>query len=328
MKHLVLLLLFCCGLSPKGFCQEPPQAQMTFQVVDETGAPVAMAELYVLTFHHSEAGEAFGKDVPEKIKLTTDAKGTAIATMSSLRGEFTYSAVKAGSHYDTLGLSYRFMKSLNGKWQPWNPTVRVELRRILKPVPLISCRISSASQKGLLKLPSFTGPVGFDLEARDWTAPHGKGRVADITFRLTGQTNELNAPYNSKLTMTFGHPLNGIVEQPGHPFRGSILRVPHQAPVKGYKAELLQTRSLVAGKRSEGAQQDQNYFLRIRSKTDDKGNLISAQFAKIYGDFEWDPTGLLGFQYYLNPTPNDRNLEFAVKSNLLKVASGEEVREP
>lgn len=39
------------------------------------------------------------------------------------------------------------------------------------------------------------------------------------------------------------------------------------------------------------------------------GNIISAQYGKIYGDF-------LAFTYYLNPSPNDRNVEFDPDQNL------------
>lgn len=57
-------------------------------------------------------------------------------------------------------------------------------------------------------------------------------------------------------------------------------------------------------------------YLRTRVKLDDKGNVVSANSAKIMGDFRIMATGLLSFTYYFNPTPNDRNLEFAPKKNL------------
>ena len=55
---------------------------------------------------------------------------------------------------------------------------------------------------------------------------------------------------------------------------------------------------------------NRNYFFRVRTAKDHEGNIVSAHYGKIYGDF-------MQFTYYLNPTPNDRNIEFDPKQNLL-----------
>ena len=44
---------------------------------------------------------------------------------------------------------------------------------------------------------------------------------------------------------------------------------------------------------------------------DNQGNIVSAHYGKIYGDF-------MKFKYYLNPAPNSHDLEFDPKQNLLK----------
>jgi len=50
---------------------------------------------------------------------------------------------------------------------------------------------------------------------------------------------------------------------------------------------------------------------------DKDGKIISANYAKVMGDFRLDARhGGVGFTYYFNPTPNDRNLEFDPKQNL------------
>ena len=53
-----------------------------------------------------------------------------------------------------------------------------------------------------------------------------------------------------------------------------------------------------------------NYFFRVRTVLDEHGNVKSALYGKIYGDF-------MQFTYYLNPTPNDHNIEFDPPRNLL-----------
>jgi hypothetical protein len=55
---------------------------------------------------------------------------------------------------------------------------------------------------------------------------------------------------------------------------------------------------------------------------DDSGNVKSALYGKIPGNFRFyagtkAPTSGMGFDYYLNPTPNDRNVEFDPKRNLI-----------
>ncbi len=60
----------------------------------------------------------------------------------------------------------------------------------------------------------------------------------------------------------------------------------------------------------------------MRSALDQQGNVVSAHYGKIYGDF-------MQFTYYLNPTPNDRNIEYDPKQNLLGgIQSFEQVSQP
>ena len=67
---------------------------------------------------------------------------------------------------------------------------------------------------------------------------------------------------------------------------------------------------------------NKNYYFRVRTKVDDRGNIVSAHYGKIYGDF-------MQFKYYLNPTINDRNVEFDPKQNLItNLKPGEGVSAP
>ena len=67
---------------------------------------------------------------------------------------------------------------------------------------------------------------------------------------------------------------------------------------------------------------NRNYFFRVHTVLDENGNIKSVLYGKIYGDF-------LKFSYYLNPTPNDRSVEFDPKQNILKnLGEFEQVTEP
>ena len=73
-------------------------------------------------------------------------------------------------------------------------------------------------------------------------------------------------------------------------------------------------------------------IIRALSVVDDKGNLVQANYGKIYGPVEFGTIGpktVLKMNYYFNPTPNDRNMEFDPSNNLFKnLKSSEEVRQP
>jgi hypothetical protein len=63
-------------------------------------------------------------------------------------------------------------------------------------------------------------------------------------------------------------------------------------------------------------------LFRVRTKLDKNGNIVNAHSGKIYGDF-------MQFSYYLNPKPNDRNIEFDPKHNLMtNLGFGEGVSQP
>lgn len=84
------------------------------------------------------------------------------------------------------------------------------------------------------------------------------------------------------------------------------------APPDGYQPELNKERSAHPGQVTKNdSDPNRNYLFRVRTVKDHAGNIVSAHYGKIYGDF-------MQFTYYLNPTPNDRNIEFDPKQNLLQ----------
>ena len=163
---------------------------------------------------------------------------------------------------------------------------------------------------------AFTNTAGYDLMTGDWVAPYGKGINADIIF-----TEEFNkkskTDYYYKLTVSFPDVGDSIQEfdeplliqnaQNGQ----SDLRSLHEAPADGYHSQLVKESYAHSGQPSRSDyNQNAIYYIRVRTKLDVNGNVASAHYGKIYGDF-------MQFTYYLNPTPNDRNIEFDPKQNLI-----------
>jgi hypothetical protein len=129
-------------------------------------------------------------------------------------------------------------------------------------------------------------------------------------------------------------PLLDVMYSLSVPGGGSQLRSSHEAPETGYGSSL----SLPQGNSKERGQygmadEDKNYFFRVRTVLDERGQVVSCLYGKIYGRIEYFPvsykTAKVRFTYYLHPTPNDRNVEFDPKRNLFtNLKSDERVTAP
>jgi hypothetical protein len=213
-------------------------------------------------------------------------------------------------------LDHEFAKFKKNDEAKWNPTVVMALKKVGKPIPMFAKSVN-------LGMPAFDTRVGFDLMVGDWIAPFGKGATTDMIF-MGHFDKRADGESDYTLTVSFPNPGDGV-EQFSVPDaeKGSDLRSPHEAPSDGYQPQWVQTDNRKPGKPVETSRdENRNYFLRVHTVLDEKGNVKSALYGKIYGDF-------MQFRYYLNPTPNDRNIEFDPKHNLLKgLKSFEKVREP
>jgi hypothetical protein len=194
----------------------------------------------------------------------------------------------------------------------WNPTQTIVLKRVINPIPMYAKHIEGGP-------PVFNEPVGYDFMVGDWVTPHGKGQTTDIIF--TGELNQkAKNDFDYKLTISFPKLGDGIQEfsVPSYYLhsQGSALRSDQKAPADGYQPQVVRTMSRHPGQGTKEDMNDpnRNYFFRVRTVLDENGNVKSALYGKIYGDF-------MQFSHYLNPTPNSRNVEFDPKRNLFKKLS-------
>lgn len=139
-----------------------------------------------------------------------------------------------------------------------------------------------------------------------------------MIFQISG-TLKSSREHDLRLEISFPNEGDGLVIFEGAYEVGSALRSDHLAPESGYKPSLVLRRKALYEQKSSQWLNDSkpgsNYYLRTRTKLDEKGNVIRANYGKIYGNFEF-----LDFikaeAYYFNPTVNDRNIEFDTKRNL------------
>jgi hypothetical protein len=170
-------------------------------------------------------------------------------------------------------------------------------------------------------------PLGFDLMAGDWVTPYGKGSHTDILFEVHRHINERK--FDANLAITFPNKGDGIVAMPAEAAANSEFVTSRAAAESGYGSAL----DLHYSNTNKPGPVF-GYAIRVQTVLDDNGNVKSALYGKIRGGFRFyagtqAPHAGVGFDYYLNPTPNDRNVEFDPKRNLTKnLKLLEEVKEP
>lgn len=295
MKYYICLALMLFVASCV-FAQTSPtnyEWKVTIKVNDENGSPVAGATAGVGYYANS---------MPASIDGKTDADGVFTATHSARTD-----LAQLGFYVDKAGYySIRMGYPLEPPYDPlkWNPTKTLVLKKIGKPIAMYARLIDE-------KPPTLGQPIGYDLMAGDWVCAGHKGVNADIIFEQD-YTNISSSEYYSKIIVSFPKVGDGIqIYALPDSEKGSDLRSPHEAPLNGYISQLTRETSALRGQSSK-FEFDLNriYLFRVRTALDSKGNVVSARYGKIYGDF-------MQFRYYFNPTPNDRNIEFDLKKNLL-----------
>jgi hypothetical protein len=153
----------------------------------------------------------------------------------------------------------------------------------------------------------------------------------DFLIRVNSEKTVMSPDYLSKnpesdsqawhcaYSLTFPNPDDGIQQfcEPHH--GGSVFRLPRLAPEGGYETNFFREYRVGAGavRNDEMQREDLNYLFRVRTKRDANGKLVSALYGKIEGRIEYGDKWF-SFFYFLNPTPNDRNLEHDPKRNLFQ----------
>jgi len=277
----------------------------TLKVIDENG---------VAFFGASASIGFYTNSVSTGVNGVTDTDGLFTVTHAA-RSEnaiVSFEAKKEG-YYSILqdidlGPPYNLEK--------WSPSKTLVLKRIGKPIAMYAKWVNENP-------PTAGQSIGYDFMMGDWVCTGHKGITADIIFQKWAYRKS-GSDYEYKVKVTFPKAGDGIqIYTIPDSEKGSGLRSPHEAPLDGYLSELNKERSAHPGQPNKN-DDDPNriYLFRVRTALDQNGNVVSARYGKIYGDF-------MQFTYYYNPTPNDRNIEFDPKQNLLGgLQSFEQVSQP
>jgi hypothetical protein len=297
------LIMFTNGCAFGQLTQYPWTA--TIKVVGEDGNPVPGADVsvqYTILPPPSDPNQpTYGE-----VKGLTDDNGMFTASHTDSSWTFGITVTTVGYYPTHIGHELYQPGQFDDKTVTANrnPSFTLLLKKIGTPIPMYAKLIDSEPPvfKKTGRPPiAFTNTVGYDFMTGDWVAPYGKGVNADVFF-----TEEFNkkspTDYSYKLSVSFpnkGDGIQGFTREWSQGVSGLLSL--HEAPVDGYQPEYEQTQM---------QNLDRIYYFRVKTKIDDRGQIVSAHYGKIYGDF-------MQFRYYLNPTPNGRNVEFDPKQNLL-----------
>ena len=287
-----------------------PTAKYTILVVDEQGVPIEGADTSISFMRPKSQGWG-GKT--NFISGKTDKGG--IFTGQGVTERYGVYGADADGYYGT-SFKYNGFTGVSGilgfrKWQPWNPSLEVVLKKIINPIPMY------AYYSGMMAFPDVEGSIGYDLVKHDWVSPYGKGITADFVFKLEGEFRSMRDS-NVKFLLEFSNATDGLQPLIAKKTQGSNFISDHHAPLTGYQPKLKQSRIIAPGKLSKTSynnDDDYNYYFRIRCG-DAKVN--TCLYGKIYNRIEFAARRFLSFTYYLNPTPGDTNIEFDPKRNLFK----------
>ena len=271
------------------------------RVIDEDSNPVPGADVavsYDIPAKPNSGGQTYGE-----IKGITDTNGMFNASHTDSSWGLGITVNKSGYYTTHGGHQFYFDEKRR------NPSFTLILKKISKVIPMYAKNVN-------LGMPVFNKPAGYDLMVGDWVAPYGKGINSDIIF--TGYLNkDMEGNVDYKLVVSFSNQGDGIqgfsvpLLLQNAVTGQSDLRSSSEAPLNGYQSEWIQVRNRKPHQ-AEAGNFDPNriFYFRIRTVLDNQGNVVSTHYGKIYGDF-------MQFRYYLNPTPNDRSVEFDPKQNLL-----------
>lgn len=279
----------------------------------------------------------------------TNSKGECFLSGSSDNGKVAAAVFLADNYYaiesipncipeGTIKWQYKSKSTILGRWLPDDMVVTTKIDRIINPIPLFVKKVVIPQQYQANVFSQERPLAEYDLVKGDWLPPYGYGTTADLSLQyekeLIGVESykvpggiETNTFYRYGVNISFSQN-NGLIDE----MLGSehLLRL-REAPKSGYKREWFSWKGRLSRTENEtNIDKRRCYYFRIRTELDKSGNITRALYGKIYGDFQLIGDGKkindIKFLYYLNPMPNDHNLEWDMKNNLCPTQ--ERIRNP
>ena len=295
------------GLAMACFVGKAESVKVICHVVSEDGNPVTNAVVKTTT-ERDRLNMSWTGTIKMKTWTVSSGKdGRAISYFTCHSGDFEVE-VSADGFYPERLRDQHFAIKLNSSntgyiFEEREKELTITLRRIINPIDMVVHRFPHKY------FPRRSGEFGFDLEKGDWTAPFGAGKVADMTFTYNLTVTNDEERCAGSLSFAAGGGAYKLKKQNGT----SFVSVYEADSNVTYRAEF--PFSSYCSYKDSGnhgavrvAGDDEYLVFRTRIVKDDNGNIVSANYGKIYGAIR--TVGFFGATaIYFNPTPNDPNLE-------------------
>ena len=310
-------------------------ASFTCAVVDaDTGSPIQGAMCHAA--FHNRSTKFFDSGITVQARGLTDINGFVKLSGRSDKGKVGWSA-DADGYYSSIGDAPKFIDSsflTMGRWTPLDQVVTARLDRVVAPLPLYVKSIDCEwyNQMKWKRTDPYNSPctntviASYDLFKGDWLPPYGNGEHEDIRF--TARTKLLGVEKISRRHQAMRYRTDYCIELTGDE-NGTVEVIPRNrttlklrvAPTNGYAGVVTRWEGWFGVDQQQKTDFDTSrcFAFRVRTRKDkESGEIIESYYGKVYGDWNFlSPSSHGGgIVYYLNPTPNDRNLEFDRKTNL------------
>ena len=293
-----------------------PEQKIKLRVTDESGKPLEGVDC--MAGFTLEEPNGKWKDTSDKRKSGPD--GIVELQGETLRCETLVRATAPGYYKSEI---YRYLmtgKAAN-RWEPWPVEVDLVMKKIVKPHPMYAVKPNDKLKFVLPEKGEKT--VGFDLLKMDWIAPHGKGQQADFLLEARRDSEGAAGHFPpGTMTVTFSNAADGIQPVASAALGGSLLVSPQIAPEGGYVTTCRFSSHPLQDGQFPGIDLDRRVWVfRIRTVTDRSGRVVSAHYGKIQAAPEvlFFATGpAFRMTYYVNAEPNEKWLEWDMKTNLFK----------
>ncbi len=278
-------------------------AKIIYRVVDDEGLPVegATAHIWFRT--------TYPKLIVDDWTVNTDSNGVFIAKYKT-NDRVSCGIDKEGYYhtFDRITFSDPLIYPLatGGKWQPYGETKTLVLKKIRNPVEL--CHLNRTKK---YSIPAYDTWFAFDFEQCQFLAPYGVGKNSDVLLRFT-LNNPSRGDYHMKMEVSFTNmPYAGAYTMKKNDF-SDFKSVYHADTNAIYNQSFVYSFDRDPQKRPAVVElgEDEYLVFRTRTKVDEKGLLISANYGVLYGPWAFVGPGGMKISFLaFNPTPNDTNLE-------------------
>lgn len=287
-----------------------------FRVVDYNGNAVSNATAKINTMKKWIPGENFGRTVYVDVYGNADTNGEIHVTFPCKSTMFSYTVSADGFYGCGGGAQFAAVSDgLDLRQTQFETNLVVQLKPILKPIPM--CVLRQIIHHPLEYPDNATsGAWGFDMEKGDWVKPDGKGDIADFIVECSDEHFAKDKALDCAIAFTnCVHDGFYMAKCTGTRFRSEYKAITNAVYMK--RLDFASWGKKYKGRYATQLLDDDEYIvIRTRTKCDDRGNIVSAHYAKIYGPINLK-SGIYSKGMYFNPNENDPNIEADTKVNLM-----------